>query len=743
MNPPFFISKTKSPSRTAMKNLIAPPAPWRVALIALVLGAGITLSQTAQAQATAHPPERMTYQGFLVDGNGAVLGSTAPKNYDVIFRIWSSENGSSNPERIWSEQQTVTVDKGYFSVLLGEGTQVGSEARPALSNLFKGTTASDRWVGITVKGIGAGGANVDILPRMRLLSSPYAFLSEQATKLVREDNSADLITSSGNVLAFNGHLDVLGNNSVEFGANVAGKQSDAGRMGYNLYNNAGNLDIVGAGTAADNRKIKLWAEGGLTVAGPVIANSFSGDGSGLTGLAKLSGGNTFSGNQILNNRLGIGESSPGARLHATDTSAVMGILESSSTAGTWLALQNTSVGGRFWQFISTGSGNSEGAGKLLIGTGANAGTTAIRMTVEEDGNVGIGITDPTHKLHVNGSVAIQNGSVLQFGQGYTREVSAGQIGYGVHSGGASGSLDIVGAGTTSGNRKIQMWAEGGAQLNGHLRVTGFTTTVALTEAFLMTGGAGDFPNLMLAFNNGIVADQGVRAALFTVASDKRIKTVVGQSDGSADLATLKKIEITNYKYRDVVNYGRGAHKKVIAQQVEAVYPQAVSASTGVVPDIVKKATSAGGWIQLQADLKVGDRIRVVSAKADLVHSVVAVTNGPAGSHQEPQFQLEPAVAEGDVFIYGREVQDFRSVDYEAIAMLNVSATQELARRLEQREAELADLRAELTKARGEKQSLAENLTAMDARLARLEKVLRTQAALSPESAETALVRVRN
>jgi hypothetical protein len=32
-------------------------------------------------------------------------------------------------------------------------------------------------------------------------------------------------------------------------------------------------------------------------------------------------------------------------------------------------------------------------------------------------------------------------------------------------------------------------------------------------------------------------------------------------------------------------------------------------------------------------------------------------------------------------VYGREVADFRSVDYDAISMLNVSATQELHRKL--------------------------------------------------------------
>ena len=41
------------------------------------------------------------------------------------------------------------------------------------------------------------------------------------------------------------------------------------------------------------------------------------------------------------------------------------------------------------------------------------------------------------------------------------------------------------------------------------------------------------------------------------------------------------------------------------------------------------------------------------------------------------------------------MKDFRVVDYEAIAMLNVSATQELSRRLEQQEMDTASLKQEL------------------------------------------------
>ena len=71
--------------------------------------------------ADGNPPDKLTYQGYLVDAAGSALGLTAPKNYDVIFRIYNHETASGTTYRLWSELQTVTVDKGYFSVVLGEG----------------------------------------------------------------------------------------------------------------------------------------------------------------------------------------------------------------------------------------------------------------------------------------------------------------------------------------------------------------------------------------------------------------------------------------------------------------------------------------------------------------------------------------------------------------------------------------------------------------------------------------------
>jgi hypothetical protein len=195
----------KKPSdRTTQLHLKTPLQSLPRFAFALVVLLALAPS-TVMAQATPTPPERMSYQGFVTDGNGVALGTSAPKNYDVIFRIWNDQSATAAANRLWTEQQTVTVDKGYFSVLLGEGSQYASEVHPNLSALFAAADASERYVEFTVKGIGSGGADVTILPRLKLLTSPYAFLAKNASTLI-SPNGASLITSANGQLTVNGTL---------------------------------------------------------------------------------------------------------------------------------------------------------------------------------------------------------------------------------------------------------------------------------------------------------------------------------------------------------------------------------------------------------------------------------------------------------------------------------------------------------------------------------------------------------
>src|SRR5271154_4049916 len=68
-----------------------------------------------------------------------------------------------------------------------------------------------------------------------------------------------------------GPTTISGKNTLEFGAGVSSKEVSAGKIGYQTFT-ADALDIVGAGDAYANRKIKFWAAGGATLDGSLTVS---------------------------------------------------------------------------------------------------------------------------------------------------------------------------------------------------------------------------------------------------------------------------------------------------------------------------------------------------------------------------------------------------------------------------------------------------------------------------------------
>ena len=172
-------------------------------------------------------------------------------------------------------------------------------------------------------------------------------------------------------------------------------------------------------------------------------------------------------------------------------------------------------------------------------------------------------------------------------------------------------------------------------------------------------------------NTSIFAPHRMVAGEFNAISDARIKTIEGISNSKNDLEILNKIEVTDYHMIDK-SHGDKPIKKVIAQQVEEFYPQAVSKTTNRIPDIYKLTRKKVD--QSENGFEIGR-----SCLADLQQQRRTAT--AVISVNENEFQVDLSKS-GSVFVYGREVEDFRTVDYEAISMLNVSATQELLKRIE-------------------------------------------------------------
>lgn len=218
----------------------------------------------------------------------------------------------------------------------------------------------------------------------------------------------------------------------------------------------------------------------------------------------------------------------------------------------------------------------------------------------------------------------------------------------------------------------------------------------------------------------IACDKKMQAEDFNVVSDARIKEVIGRSDSRQDLQTMLGIEITDYRMKDRVKYGNEQFKKVIAQQVERIFPQAVSSDvTDVVPDIYTQAEAKAGWIPLenksQPELIRGDKVRlIVAGRPQLFDVEEANASG---------FRVKSSV-NGPVFVYGRQVHDFRTVNYSAISMLNVSVAQELYRRLVASEQAVAKLQEQNQDLQARLVEVEERESKQMARFTALEKLVR-------------------
>lgn len=187
---PLSIEPTLPAIASTMNTRSAFRAAGWAALLLITL-----LAPSSGRAANANPPAFLTYQGFVTDSAGVPVGNTTPKNYDVIFRIYDASQAGN---KIWVEQQTVTFDKGHFSVLLGEGSALEVIPKPSLVDVFSGASASDRYIGITLKGLVVPDA--EIAPRLRMLASPYAFLAQRAVSVVNTAGQSLLNATSGGLV---------------------------------------------------------------------------------------------------------------------------------------------------------------------------------------------------------------------------------------------------------------------------------------------------------------------------------------------------------------------------------------------------------------------------------------------------------------------------------------------------------------------------------------------------------------
>ena len=239
----------------------------------------------------------------------------------------------------------------------------------------------------------------------------------------------------------------------------------------------------------------------------------------------------------------------------------------------------------------------------------------------------------------------------------------------------------VGIGTTTPDAPLHIASPGITNSSMARTFFGYNTTITNNRA------ATD--NIKVHANGNFWADGG----FFVATSDKRIKNIIGQTNTANDLTILNKIQITDYKYKDEISNGSGLQKKVIAQQLQEVYPIAVNSNKGIIPNVFDKAKTVmvNGNVTIIStnkphDFKTGDKVKLILEKTGEKIVEITVVN-------DTQFTVNEAIND-NIFIYGKYVNDLLNVDYDAVAMLNVSATQELAKQVEALKKDNHNLRKE-------------------------------------------------
>jgi hypothetical protein len=645
-------------------------------LTTLLFATGISL---AVAQDSA--PYFLSYQGRVTDGAGLPIGNSTPENRLVRFQIYSSATGGTP---VYGEQQTATISGGEFSVLIGNGQAVTGVSGPsnntALATILSNMSNNSLYLGVSVAASG-GNFTTEISPRQQLVAGAFAFRSRIAETVTSQGVTASML-ATGAVTSDKIAANAVTLNSITNASITSAKIANSTITSSNIDGTSVGLWSVTGSNIFRSSNVGI---GTSTISAPLTVQASSTSGAAPDANGIYVNNTTAGRNSVVAARVVQGG---GAPIYSMDLLGVGGWTMGMDTSDYALKF------GTSWE-------NPFGTNtRLTLDRSGNmrllSGTTLFASNIDlySNGNMLAGKMADSDWWQIFGEGSSDNGSlVIRSGDNSNEPIIFRQTDserMRIHSNG------YVGIGTNSPNAPLHISGTG-SSVSYYRNATGTgdgwsnTSYTIFNDAF------------SLIVSNGILAD------LIYLQSDERIKVIENFSDAEKDLETLLKIQITDFHYKDSVRNGSSKNKKVIAQQVEKVFPQAVRKLESPIPDIFAEAAITNGWVQLATNLSVGEKVKLITKQGEIQAEVTAV--------RADGFQVDTDLKSGNIFVYGRIVKDFRAVDYDAISMLNVSATQQLNRDLETVAAESND---EFSKLRLELDAKSQTIKQLESRLEKLE-----------------------
>ncbi|NIP22320.1 MAG: hypothetical protein GWN67_00515 [Phycisphaerae bacterium] len=450
-----------------------------------------------------------TYQGRLIDANYPADGL-----YDLQFKLFDA-NVVGTQQSSTIEVNDLDVIDGYFTVELDFG-----------SDVFNGDA---RWLEILVRPGESNGTFVTLNPRRQITSAPYALQTRGI-----------FVDSTGNV--------GIGNKSPASLLDVNGEITAAALTGRYLI-----LDIESPGDI----EFKINSEDSPATFG--YFELFNGKGWHLW-YVNEDGDMRVSGDSFLLGDVGIGTTAPSSKLH----------LEDNTTGEVSMKIHNLNNTGSERLYFGTNTGSD--AGMIVWGsnhasypgkwrffnnkTSANYDwltSGSIKMTLDNDGKLGIGNDSPTGKLDVRNSTELVTAEI--------RNSRSSDIAYGVNAvaNGTGGTKHYAGRFSASGaTENFSIYADG---INSKSYFGGNVGIETKT------------PSYTLHVIGSAAKTTGV---YWTSISDRRLKENIKPLEGALDRLTRLKGRTFKWKDPAELNAVEGTHIGLVAQEVEEVFPQWVS-----------------------------------------------------------------------------------------------------------------------------------------------------------------------
>jgi len=190
----------------------------------------------------------------------------------------------------------------------------------------------------------------------------------------------------------------------------------------------------------------------------------------------------------------------------------------------------------------------------------------------------------------------------------------------------------------------------------------------------------------VADTNGDIACNKITAT-FTAFSDMRIKTNIIDINDTSALAIIRQIQPKIYNYIDTKTRGNNPVWGFIAQQVKSVLEYSTDIITNFIPDVYELAEVLGtNTIKLNTkttvNFEVNKKIRLIKINGDYLETNIT------SILDDYTFTVEENITQQQIFVYGREVDDFHTLNKDAIFTVATAALQEVDKELQETVKEL-------------------------------------------------------